>query len=117
VNCVEVGEADEFAFEEEVDLAGGTVALFADDELRLVVHIAHVAPPFLADQADFAKSTFLAAASHDLRQPVHAMGLFFGAVCNLPMAAGRANIFLRYDGQYGSLEESSAVTGGVVFMW
>lgn len=34
----------------------------------------------LAEQASLAKSTFLAAASHDLRQPVHALGLFVGAL-------------------------------------
>lgn len=30
-----------------------------------------------ADQANAAKTRFLAAASHDLRQPIHALGLFF----------------------------------------
>jgi two-component system, sensor histidine kinase len=34
----------------------------------------------IAEQASLAKSTFLAAASHDLRQPVHALGLFVGAL-------------------------------------
>ncbi|WP_395646416.1 hybrid sensor histidine kinase/response regulator [Terricaulis sp.] len=34
----------------------------------------------VADQANAAKSSFLAAASHDLRQPVHALGLFVGAL-------------------------------------
>ncbi len=33
-----------------------------------------------AEQANFAKSQFLASASHDLRQPVHALGLFVGAL-------------------------------------
>lgn len=45
-----------------------------------------------AEQASLAKSQFLAAASHDLRQPVHALGLFFGAlraVTGLPSAALR----------------------------
>ncbi len=31
----------------------------------------------LAEQANVAKTRFLAAASHDLRQPIHALGLFF----------------------------------------
>jgi two-component system, sensor histidine kinase len=34
----------------------------------------------IAEQASRAKSAFLAAASHDLRQPVHALGLFVGAL-------------------------------------
>ena len=39
----------------------------------------------IAEEASRAKSRFLAAASHDLRQPVHAMGLFIGALRNVPM--------------------------------
>ena len=34
----------------------------------------------LAEQADISKSKFLAAASHDLRQPLHALGLFVDAL-------------------------------------
>ncbi len=34
----------------------------------------------LAEQASHEKSQFLASASHDLRQPVHALGLFVGAL-------------------------------------
>ena len=33
-----------------------------------------------AEQANHAKSAFLAAASHDLRQPIHALGLFLAAL-------------------------------------
>ena len=36
----------------------------------------------IAERAVVAKSRFLAAASHDLRQPLHAMGLFLGALRN-----------------------------------
>lgn len=39
----------------------------------------------LADQANRAKSHFLASASHDLRQPIHALGLFIGALRGQPM--------------------------------
>ena len=34
----------------------------------------------LVEQANLDKSRFLAAASHDLRQPIHALGLFVGAL-------------------------------------
>jgi two-component system, sensor histidine kinase len=34
----------------------------------------------LAEKANVAKSRFLASASHDLRQPVHALGMFVGAL-------------------------------------
>jgi signal transduction histidine kinase/CheY-like chemotaxis protein len=39
----------------------------------------------VAERANLAKSSFLAAASHDLRQPVHALGLFVGALRNLAL--------------------------------
>lgn len=35
-----------------------------------------------AEKADFDKTRFLAAASHDLRQPMHALGLFMGELHN-----------------------------------
>lgn len=35
-----------------------------------------------AEKANFEKTRFLAAASHDLRQPMHAMGLFIGELSN-----------------------------------
>jgi signal transduction histidine kinase/CheY-like chemotaxis protein len=35
-----------------------------------------------AERANFEKTRFLAAASHDLRQPMHAMGLFMGELSN-----------------------------------
>ena len=39
----------------------------------------------IAERANLAKSRFLAAASHDLRQPVHALGLFVGALRGVAM--------------------------------
>lgn len=39
----------------------------------------------LAEQANNAKSRFLASASHDLRQPVHALGMFVSALERLSM--------------------------------
>jgi two-component system, sensor histidine kinase len=38
-----------------------------------------------AEAANVAKSRFLAAASHDLRQPIHAMNLYLGAFANLEL--------------------------------
>lgn len=40
-----------------------------------------------AEQANQAKSKFLAAASHDLRQPVHAQGLFLDVLARTPLDA------------------------------
>ena len=39
-----------------------------------------------AEEASLAKSRFLASASHDLRQPVHALSLFVGALRNVGMS-------------------------------
>ena len=39
-----------------------------------------------AERANLAKSRFLAAASHDLRQPIHALGLYLGALRNAALA-------------------------------
>lgn len=39
-----------------------------------------------AERANLAKSRFLAVASHDLRQPVHALGLFIASLHNKPLS-------------------------------
>lgn len=45
-----------------------------------------------AEEANVAKSRFLAVASHDLRQPLHALGLFVQALQESPMAAGEPQL-------------------------
>ena len=45
-----------------------------------------------AEDADLAKSKFLAAASHDLRQPVHALGLFLNALERASLPAHQQEI-------------------------
>ncbi|MEO8813372.1 MAG: hybrid sensor histidine kinase/response regulator [Caulobacteraceae bacterium] len=75
----------------------------------------------IAEEANLAKSRFLAAASHDLRQPVHALSLFVGALreCSLPIAA--ADIAARMeasvaamDAMFGALLDISRLDAGVV---
>lgn len=68
----------------------------------------------LVEQAMIAKSNFLAAASHDLRQPVHAIALFAGALRELPLPeAGRRltnqieNAVVALDGLFGALLDIS----------
>jgi signal transduction histidine kinase/CheY-like chemotaxis protein len=58
--------------------------------VRLRIQTSHLAQSLkvqkeIAERANVAKSNFLAAASHDLRQPVHAVGLFVGALRNVAM--------------------------------
>lgn len=50
-----------------------------------------------AQQATMAKSRFLAAASHDLRQPLHALSLFVDVLKDSSSAKERASIFPRLE--------------------
>jgi len=75
----------------------------------------------LAEQASLAKSTFLAAASHDLRQPVHALGLFVGALRALPLPAEGTRLVERIeestnamDGLFSAILDISKLDAGVV---
>lgn len=59
----------------------------ARDDLELQVQLATAAlreKKNEAELANLAKSRFLAAASHDLRQPTHALGLFVARLAQLP---------------------------------
>ncbi len=75
----------------------------------------------VAEQASLAKSSFLAAASHDLRQPVHALGLFVGALRALPLPAEGARLVQRIeestnamDGLFSAILDISKLDAGVV---
>ncbi|HVY83811.1 MAG TPA: HAMP domain-containing sensor histidine kinase, partial [Caulobacterales bacterium] len=59
----------------------------------------------VADDANLAKSRFLAAASHDLRQPVHALGLLVGALRHEKLAPEAAQLVEQIDTATGSLDE------------
>ena len=45
-----------------------------------------------AEQANLAKSKFLAAASHDLRQPIHAQGLFLEVLARSPLTPAQHEV-------------------------
>ncbi|MES2958758.1 MAG: hybrid sensor histidine kinase/response regulator [Pseudomonadota bacterium] len=57
-----------------------------------------------ADSANRAKSSFLAAASHDLRQPIHALGLYLGALRQRPLDREANDIAQRMDASLGALD-------------
>ncbi len=61
------------------------------EELRGETAAAHAARRD-AEHANAAKSQFLAAASHDLRQPVHALGLFLQALSQTDLAGPQRRI-------------------------
>jgi signal transduction histidine kinase/CheY-like chemotaxis protein len=57
-----------------------------------------------AETANRGKTGFLAAASHDLRQPIHALGLYMGSLRQRPLEAGAREIVDRMDGSVAALE-------------
>jgi signal transduction histidine kinase len=75
----------------------------------------------LAEQANQAKSRFLAAASHDLRQPVHALSLFVGALDQRPLDAESRRLVGHVQGaadamgaMFNALLDVSQLDAGVV---
>jgi signal transduction histidine kinase/CheY-like chemotaxis protein len=58
----------------------------------------------IAEQASLAKSRFLASASHDLRQPVHALGMFIGALRGHRLPAKSRDIIDHMDSSIGALD-------------
>lgn len=58
----------------------------------------------LAEAANLAKSRFLASASHDLRQPVHALGMFVGALRTREMDGEAQRLVDQIDGSIGALD-------------
>lgn len=58
----------------------------------------------LAEQANVAKSRFLASASHDLRQPVHALGMFVGALRAAEISEPAQRLLRHVEGSVSALD-------------
>ena len=58
-----------------------------------------------AEEANIAKSRFLAAASHDLRQPLHALGLFVQALEETPLATRERQVIGNIRSSVDAMEE------------
>jgi signal transduction histidine kinase/CheY-like chemotaxis protein len=58
----------------------------------------------VAESANRAKSTFLAAASHDLRQPVHALGLYMAALADEELNVGQHDLVRHMKSSLQSLQ-------------
>lgn len=58
-----------------------------------------------AESATLAKSRFLAAASHDLRQPTHALGLFIARLGQLPMDAQKRQLVASLDASVQAMQD------------
>jgi len=74
-----------------------------------------------AEEASLAKSRFLASASHDLRQPIHALGMFLGALTQHDMNREMRRLVGHMEGSinamdslFGSLLDISRLDAGVV---
>jgi signal transduction histidine kinase/CheY-like chemotaxis protein len=57
-----------------------------------------------AEAANRSKSTFLAAASHDLRQPIHALGLYMAALSDEHLDSGQQDLMQRMKTSLAALE-------------
>jgi two-component system, sensor histidine kinase len=67
-------------------------------------NIAEAEARYKAEQASLAKSRFFAAANHDLRQPLHALGLFATTLRNSIMEAGKRQLVEQIQHSIESLE-------------
>jgi signal transduction histidine kinase len=83
----DVGAGDPlYDLQSNLHLMAGRLASVRDD-LEQQIHLATQAlreKKDEAERANQAKSRFLAAASHDLRQPIHALGMFVTRLAQLP---------------------------------
>lgn len=75
---------------------------FQNDELVEQLRTKAIA----AEQANLAKSQFLAAASHDLRQPLYALGLFSSSLETLRLDTSGRDVVRRIQESIGSMESS-----------
>jgi PAS domain S-box-containing protein len=79
----------------EVDASGqllGYIAAVTDITLRKLAEAELIIAKQQADTANMAKTRFLAAASHDLRQPIQAINLFRDALAQTEMSAEQKTI-------------------------
>ena len=111
-------------------VAVSTLGFMASRNFRAFVHLRFQAADLaadlqvqkeIADKANLAKSSFLAAASHDLRQPVHAMTLFIGALRGIAMPREGERLVAQIEASaaamdmlFGALLDISRLDAGVV---
>jgi signal transduction histidine kinase/CheY-like chemotaxis protein len=78
---------------------------FSDSLTRaMTLQHAYAEQKAIAEQASVAKSRFLASASHDLRQPVHALGMFLGALRGHRLSRDTREILEHMDASVDALD-------------
>lgn len=100
---------------------GGTVAVFSDITALKETETALRRAKVEADEANVVKSRFLAAASHDLRQPLHAFGLLLSSLSRRLKSEENRHIASRMEaaltaihGMFDSLLDMSRLDAGVM---
>lgn len=101
--------------------SGGIIGVYSDITERMRTELALSAAKQAAEDANLAKSRFLAAASHDLRQPLHAVGILMSALSarlttdRQHAIAGQINDCLQtVTGLFDALLDISRLDAGVV---
>lgn len=129
--AVDVGDAQRYEYRRAdgavVEIAqnvmpdGGRVVTYADITDLKNREAALEAARRTAEHANAAKTRFLAAASHDLRQPVHALGLLFGSLADRVHDEGAQQLLGQIehaieavDSMLNSLLDISKLDAGVV---
>ncbi|WP_299441367.1 ATP-binding protein [uncultured Rhodospira sp.] len=110
-----------YQFRERRTRSGGVVGLYADITDRKRAEARAREAQQAAEQANLAKSRFLAAASHDLRQPLHAMGIFLSVLehrlsepAALEVLTDLQECALALGGLFDSLLDISKLDAGVL---
>jgi signal transduction histidine kinase len=83
---------------------GGRVLTYTDISDRKRREEALEAARQVAEQANTAKTRFLATASHDLRQPIHALGLFFAVLAERVRNAETGPLIKQIEDSIGAID-------------
>ncbi|HLJ86727.1 MAG TPA: hybrid sensor histidine kinase/response regulator [Candidatus Angelobacter sp.] len=93
----------EYAHLMEEQTANVKLSAEIQERERLVIALRNA--KLMAEESNLAKSRFLAAASHDLRQPVHALGMFVGALRARPLDSEGRKIVDHIDDSIHAMSE------------
>ncbi len=103
------------------DAVEGVVITFTDVTERKLIALALEAAKHQAEQANIAKSRFLAAASHDLRQPLQTLALLQGLLAKTADATKMQKLVVRLDealatmsGMLNTLLDINQIEAGIV---